>query len=207
MTLSDNVRFRLLGLLPFAFWLGQAVHYWRHDGLPHMLWMCNIGNLLLAIGLFFQIKWLARLAAIWMVPGIAIWLQYVVATGNLVVSSFFAHIGGLVIGLYTLYKLGSSRQMALHAIVWYLILQEFCRLFTAPEMNINVAHSVYSDYNKAFNSYWKFWLAATALVVFGMFILQFVLLKIFPPRDEGSSPVEETVGSSSRQDSGLSSFE
>jgi hypothetical protein len=193
MTLSASVRFRLLSLLPFAFWLGQAVHYWRHDGLPHLLWMCNIGNLLLAIGLFFQINWLSRLAAIWLIPGIVIWLQYIIAWQNFVISSFFVHIGGFVVSLYVLHKLGSSHQMALHAILWYLILQLFCRLFTDPQMNINVAHSVYGDLNKTFDSYWKFWLAATALVVFGMFMIQLVLLRIFPSRDERKDEIEDAL--------------
>jgi len=49
--LSDK-QFRLLGFLPLMFFLAQAIHYWQINQLGHMLWMCNIGNLLLALGIF-----------------------------------------------------------------------------------------------------------------------------------------------------------
>ena len=40
--------------------------------------MCNIGNLLLAIGLFWRIVGSARVAIIWTIPGLFIWFTYVV---------------------------------------------------------------------------------------------------------------------------------
>jgi len=49
-----ELQFRLLGILPLTFFAAQAVHYWQINQLGHMLWMCNIGNLLLALGLFFD---------------------------------------------------------------------------------------------------------------------------------------------------------
>lgn len=180
--MTKEKHYRLLGIFPFLFWLGQGINYWLMDGLPHMLWMCNIGNLLLAIGIFFRIGWLARLAAIWLLPGVVIWLQYVVSTGDIKISSVFAHIGGLILGLYIFYKIGCSKFVALHAIIWYLVLQQFCRMFTPPSYNLNVAFDVHGGLKNTFSSYWKFWLTATMVVVVGMYILQFILIKIFPPR-------------------------
>src|SRR4030095_15359618 len=62
---------RLLGFFPLFFFLAQAIHYWRISELGHMLWMCNIGNLLLAIGLFLNRPLLTRVAVIWLIPGLA----------------------------------------------------------------------------------------------------------------------------------------
>jgi hypothetical protein len=76
----SQIRLRLLGFLPLVFFLAQGVHYWRSNELGHMLWMCNIGNLILALGLFFNNPVVVRLAAIWMLPGILVWFVYVVLT-------------------------------------------------------------------------------------------------------------------------------
>jgi len=203
MNLVKHFQFRFLGFLPILFCLGQAVYYWRRDEFANMLWMCNIGNFLLGIGIFFGINWLTRIVTLWMIPGLVIWLNYVVGTGNLVPSSFFAHIGGLVVGLYALYKIGGSRQMALHAIIWFFTLQLVCRVFTSSAANVNVAHRVHEGVTNAFNAYWKFWLTSTALVVSGMFVLQWILLKMFP--EKNSEPLSTQAFNESTLDESLSS--
>jgi len=64
-----TLRFRLLGFLPVIFFLAQAIHYWRVGGMGNLLWMCNVGSLVLAIGLFLDRRELIRAAAIWTIPG------------------------------------------------------------------------------------------------------------------------------------------
>ena len=86
---------RLLGLLPLFFFLAQAVHYWRINELGHLLWMCNIGNLLLAMGLFLEKERVVRLAAIWTIPGLLVWFIYVVlAWGEPVVQAESTKLSG-----------------------------------------------------------------------------------------------------------------
>ncbi len=51
-----DTRFRLIGLLPLTFFLAQAIHYWRVGGMGNLLWMCNVGNLLLSVGLFLTLR-------------------------------------------------------------------------------------------------------------------------------------------------------
>src|SRR5882762_5615159 len=70
-----TLRFRLLSLLPVLFFLAQTVHYWRVGGMGNLLWMCNVGNLGLAIGLLFARRELIRAAAIWTIPGLIIWIR------------------------------------------------------------------------------------------------------------------------------------
>ena len=74
------------GIFAAGFFLAQAVHYWQINEFGQMLWMCNIGNLLLAAGLFIQQPTLIRVAAIWMVPGVAVWFSYVVPTWGTLVT-------------------------------------------------------------------------------------------------------------------------
>jgi hypothetical protein len=73
-----TLRFRLLGLLPLIFFLAQTLHYWRVGGMGYLLYMCNVGNLLLAVGLFFGRTELIRAAAIWTIRGLVILILYVV---------------------------------------------------------------------------------------------------------------------------------
>src|SRR5215813_12070112 len=76
MNISPRTKLRLLGILPLVFFLAQVKHYWPINELGNLFWMCNIGNLILALGLFFEKPLVIRLAAIWTIPGLIIWILY-----------------------------------------------------------------------------------------------------------------------------------
>lgn len=148
-------QFRLLGIFPLAFFCAQAIHYWQINQLGHMLWMCNIGNLVLALGLFFEQAILIRVAAIWMVPGVGVWFAYVVPTwgmlftGNFtytelfaVVSSTLAHVGGFCVGMVVIRRIRIDRRAWFHAFVWYFVVQLLSRLVTPAAMNVNLSHNI-----------------------------------------------------------------
>src|SRR5688500_19929497 len=99
MYLSPRTRLRLLGLLPLLFFCAQVIHYWRIDQLGHLLWMCNFGNLLMAVGLFLEKPLLVRVAAIWTIPGLFVWFVYVVLAWGVFLSSTLAHVGGLAVAV------------------------------------------------------------------------------------------------------------
>jgi hypothetical protein len=183
---------RLLGFLPLAFFSAQAIHYWQINELGHMLWMCNIGNLMLALGLFLEQAILIRVAVMWMVPGIAVWSLYVVPTWGMlftgrfsyaemfgVLSSSLAHLGGFSIGLVVLRRIGMDRRAWLFAFAWYFVVQLLSRLVTPAAMNVNLSHRVQSGWEQTFSSYLSFWLVLTILVGIGLWILGNVLRLIW----------------------------
>jgi hypothetical protein len=100
MYVSPRTRLRLLGLLPLLFFFAQVDHYWRISQLGHLFWMCNIGNLLMAIGLFLEKPLLVRVAAIWTIPGLVVWFVYVVLEWGVFFSSTLAHVGGLAVAVF-----------------------------------------------------------------------------------------------------------
>lgn len=161
MSLSPRTQMRLLGLLPLLFFFGQAVHYWRIDQLGHMLWMCNIGNLVLAIGLFFEKPLLVRVAAIWTIPGLIIWFLYVVLAWGVFLTSTLAHIGGLAVAAIALKTYRMDRNSWVYAFGWALLMQLIARLVTARELNVNLAHFIEPGWERTFSSYWSFWLVLT----------------------------------------------
>lgn len=184
---------RLLGALPLCFFLAQATHYWQTNEFGHVLWMCNIGNLLLAFGLFLESRELMRVAIIWMVPGVAVWFLYVVPTwgmlmtGNFtfsqlygVVSSTLAHLGGISVGLLVLRKVGMDRWAWLYAFIWYFVVQLISRLLTPVALNINLSQRIQDGWEQTFSSYLKFWMLLTVLVGICLWIIGFVLRMLWP---------------------------
>lgn len=161
MDVSPRTRMRLLGLLPLFFFIAQGVHYWRINELGHMLWMCNIGNLVLALGLFFEKPLLVRVAAIWTIPGLFIWFFYVVLAWGVFFTSTLAHVGGIAIATIALKTYRMDRNSWRYAFGWSLLVQLLSRFVTAPELNVNLAHTVQPGFERTFPSYWMFWLALT----------------------------------------------
>ncbi len=161
MNLSPRTRLRLLGVLPLLFFIAQGVHYWRTNELGHLFWMCNLGNLILALGLFFEKPVVIRLAAIWTIPGLIVWFVYVVLTWGVFWSSTLAHVGGLAVAAIALKTYRMDRYSWRFAFWWYLGLQLISRFFTAPELNVNLAHAIQPGWERTFSSYWVFWLTLT----------------------------------------------
>lgn len=152
---------RLLGILPLLFFLAQGVHYSRIHQLGNMLWMCNLGSLVLALGLFFEKPLVVRIAAIWTVPGIFMWFFFYVVSWGVYFASVLVHVGGLIVAAIALKTYRMDRNSWLYAFGWSLLLQLISRFVTAPDLNVNVAHAVQPGFERTFPSYWMFWLAMT----------------------------------------------
>jgi hypothetical protein len=161
-TLLTRISHRWLGLLPLIFFFAQAVHYYRINELGHMLWMCNVGNLILALGLFFNNPSVVRVAAIWMLPGIVTWFVYVVLPWGVFLSSTLAHVGGLAVSMIALKWYRMDRNAWRSAFGWYLGVQLASRFVTPAALNVNLAHTIAPGWEGAFQSYWSFWLVLTA---------------------------------------------
>lgn len=177
--LSDS-QFRALGFLPLIFFFAQAFHYWRLNELGNMLWMCNIGNLILAIGMFLNNPLMIRVAVIWMVPGLLVWLIYVVLAWGVFVSSTLAHVGGLMVGLVAIKRVGMDRTAWAFAFAWFLLVQALCRVITAPELNVNLAHAVEAGWRQTFGSYWKFWVVLILIGAVLLWSIGFGFYRLWP---------------------------
>jgi len=188
LTEREDNRFRLLGILPLLFFLAQAIHYWQINQLGHLLWMCNIGNVLLGVGLLLLKPRLIRVAVIWSVPGLLIWARYVVSEwfgyASLdwwaVFSSTMAHIGGITVGLIALRRVRVDQRTWLFAFIWYLAVQFISRLITAVELNVNVSQKVYGGWDATFHSYLMFWIVVTLVVAACLWLLTWALSKFWP---------------------------
>jgi hypothetical protein len=180
-TLIARIPYRTLGVLPLIFFLGQVIHYWRINELGHMLWMCNVGSLVLALGLFLDKPVLIRLSATWMIPGLIIWFVYVVLPWGMFLTSALDHIGGLVVSLIALKRYRMDRISWRYAFGWYLVVQLAARFVAPVAFNVNMAHAIPFGWERTFGSYWSFWLVLTAVTAAALWISGMILWSIYRP--------------------------
>lgn len=184
MSLSPRNKLRLLGILPLIFFIAQFVHYWPINELGHMFWMCNIGNLILAMGLFLEKPVLIRLAAIWTIPGFVVWFIYVVLTWGVFLTSTLAHAGGLIVAMIAIRHYRMDRTAWRWAFGWYLAIQLASRFFTPAALNVNLAHAVQPGFEQTFPSYWTFWLVLTAATIVILWLVGLLLWSLWPDTRE-----------------------
>ena len=154
--------------------------------------MCNIGNLLLAIGIFLEHRELIRATAIWTVAGLAIWFWYVWLSGSTNWSSTLAHVGGLIVAMLVLKRVRMDRIAWVYAFVWYLFMQIVSRTITSPDLNVNVVFKIQPGWESLFGSFWKFWLVMTIATGLVLWLLGLALSLIFPMRHAESTRASDT---------------
>lgn len=184
-----SLRLRLLGIAPLMFFAAHLLFYTTdpfyasNHGVENMLWMCNVGNLVLGVGLLLGLPRVIRLAVIWLIPGLPLWVFDAIQRGGLLFTSFLTHIGGLAVGLIAMRRVRADKWTWAYGLAWYLLVQQLSRLFTSEFWNVNVAHKMYSGYEQVVSQYWQFWILTSLMVAVGLCILGFILIKLFPARD------------------------
>jgi hypothetical protein len=180
-----TLRFRLLGVLPLAFFAARVVEYVLIAKTPEqMLWCCHISNLLLAIGMFAAIPYLIRIAVFWLILGLPPWILDMIVTKLITPVSIFSHLGGFIVAIIAICRVGAKQGSWFPALIYFLILQQITRLLVkaGPYTNVNVAHFAYGPWKDLFASYWKYWVVNTALTLLTLGIIEFVLVRVFPQR-------------------------
>jgi hypothetical protein len=120
-----------------------------------------------------------RLAAIWTIPGLLVWLLYVVLAWGVFFTSTLAHVGGLIVALFALSRIGMDRTSWRWAFGWYLMVQLASRLVTPAVLNVNLAHAIQPGWERAFQSYWTFWLVLTIVTAIILWLSGLLLWSIW----------------------------
>ena len=131
---------RALGVVPLAFFVLHARYHLGQGTAGHLLWVCTASNLLLAVGLFLDLPMLIRVAVMWLIAGLPLWAWDLMEQVAWPVSTFLTHLGGLAVGLVALSRVRAARRPWVYAFGWYLALQLAARMWTRPELNVNLAH-------------------------------------------------------------------
>jgi hypothetical protein len=177
-------RFRLIGALPIIIFIARLIQYIQVGAPDWVVASCHVSNLMLGVGMIFGALLLIRVAVIWLIIGLPMWVIDAVATRELWLSSIYSHVGGFLIGLYAIGKARATGKSWLPALIWFVFLQSVTRHTTAPELNVNVAHFPYELVRGWFPSYWAFWPVCLAIVTAMVWIVEHMLLTLYPLNQE-----------------------
>ena len=183
-------RWRLLGLLPIGF-VGWA--YATYDHPAHLLWLCNVCNLLLAVALLTDNLRLLWVATLWLVLGTPLWVMDIFVKDRFYPHSVFTHVVAPVLGLVAVRGRAAPAWTWILAVALGLAAQAVCRLWTPPALNINVSHATYRAMTGWFDSYIVYWLlvvlAISAVHYTSQRMITRLLAPVKKPDQNGDRPV------------------
>ena len=191
--LWDTKGFRMVGVLPIIIFIARLIQYIQVGAPDWIVASCNISNLMLGIGMIFGAPLLVRVATIWLIIGLPMWIIDAAVTRDLWWSSIYSHVGGFLIGLYAISKTRATGRSWLPALIWFVFLQMITRYTTAPELNVNIAHFPYELIKGWFTSYWMFWPACLLVVTAMVWVVEFMLLNFYPLDPANQTPKDMRV--------------
>lgn len=146
----------LLGLAGLGLFAQKLAHDLPLGLGPNNLWLCHLGNLLMGAGLLAA-RWpLARVGALWLLPGVAVWLIDIAVTGRTTLPSVLSHLGGLALALQVSRRTPFRPTDALAAWLGFLLVQQACRWWTPAALNVNLAHAIYPGWERFFSGYFVY---------------------------------------------------
>lgn len=135
---------RELGVLLLVAEFGLALDKSNRGTLPELLWGCHPAAILLAIGVIFRVLLLAQMGSLFHISvGILGYAIDLATTRTTTIPSLIVHILGPVTGFIQIRRGGLRPSALILAIGYYFVLVVLCRLFTPPDLNVNVVFSPY----------------------------------------------------------------
>ena len=156
-TVWHTKTFRLAGLIPLLIFAYRLAQYLSVGTPDWIMYNCHLSTLLLALAMFGGWVLGLRIAAIWLVVGLPLWLIDAWVIQELWIASIVSHLGGFLLALYVSQRVRANGRSWLPALGWFLFWQLVTRYTTAPALNINIAHSPYAVCARWFSYYWSFW--------------------------------------------------
>jgi hypothetical protein len=161
------------GVLALGLFAQKLVHDWPLGLAANNLWLCHLGNLALGVALLLRWPLLARVAVLWILAGLPIWLIDVAFTRSTTVASVLSHVGGAALAVVVLSGRGWAAQRRDWLVAWagFLAAQQLARALTPPELNVNVAHAVHPSARAWFDAYPPYALFIAALAALVLWLL------------------------------------
>lgn len=168
---------KTVGWLCLAAILIHAVNHVRLGTPYDLMWECNIATALLAIGCLSEKPRLVAIPTMWLCFGTPLWALDIFTGGVFMATSLLTHFGALLLGLYATRKLGMPRHTWPLATLGLIGVMLVSRFTTPPELNLNLAHAVWSGWEDTFPRYDVYFV----VVVSGFALTFFVVERLFSP--------------------------
>jgi hypothetical protein len=185
--LTQAVKLRMLGACALAFYAIHAfVYYTLIAGTPEgALWACHVGCAVVGLGCLARRALPVAIGTLWLVYGGTVWCIDLCMGANLIPTSVFTHVGGLVVAALALRELRWVRGASLAATVALFVLLGVTRLLTPAHANINLVFAVTPGFEQSFPTFGRYFLflfgTAFAVFVTADVILTLTLSRRSPP--------------------------
>jgi hypothetical protein len=136
---SPFQRWRLWGLLAYAFYAAHAGYFLSVSRPGCLAWGCHLAALGVGTGLLLRIPTFNGMGILSLLFGVPLWLLDVFTGGEFLPTSMLTHCGGFVLGVYGVWKLGLPRFTWLVLWLTTVLLLLFSRVFTPEAENVNLA--------------------------------------------------------------------
>jgi hypothetical protein len=117
----------------------------------------------------------------WLCFGLPVWLMALWGGDDLVVMSLFTHVGGLILSLRGVTRLGIPRFTWLASSLCLITLGFACRYVTPPHANVNISHAIWSGYENNFSSHALYVAFVYSCAVATFLALQQLVKRFFAP--------------------------
>jgi hypothetical protein len=169
-----------LGSLAILFYIFHG-WYWVTKGVPaNVLWACHLGSFLIGLGLLSRISVFLSIGVSWLVLGNGMWILYLTGGGEFVFTSLLTHLGGIVIGVFALFRYGFPQWTWLWATISLFAVQQISRWITPAEENINLAFRVHNGWESIFPSYSLYLLFLLLFIILLFYIVEIFFRRITP---------------------------
>ena len=142
--------------------------------------MCHVSNMVLAAGLLSGNARLVQLGAIWIIPGIPLWLMDMVQTSLIYFASVASHLGGLAVAILALRWHGMKKNTWFLAVIWFLLVQQLCRVVAPVELNVNLAHNIWPGSEQWFSDYRVYWAFTTGVAAVCLWLCEQAIIRLLP---------------------------
>lgn len=173
-------RFQWMAVLPLLIFLYRLWQYADFGEPGWIMYNCHITTLMLAIAMAAGSALLIRIASIWLVIGLPMWLIDAWVTQEIWIASITSHLGGFLLAMYAMRKVRATGWSWFPAWAWFLFWQYVTRLTTKPVLNVNIAHTPYTACANWFSNYWSFWPVCAIVVGLMVVIVELLLFRLYP---------------------------
>jgi len=167
-------------LLPLLAGLYASWNSISQGSASELLWVCNVFNFTLAIGLYFRHAVTLWISTLWILAGTPLWIWDNIERGTyLTVHAFFIHVVSGVIGLISLRYVTQQLRVWHKALLAVILLQLLTRLVADPDLNINMSASVYPALQGLFDSFLMYSLFNFFSFAFTLMLLERLIKGVF----------------------------
>lgn len=150
----DEIRWRAgLALASAACFVWHWSDLLRRDEAHDLLWICNVAGPVLTLGCALGRRTLVAAPLLWLTFGTPMWLLDVLGGGEIIVSSFASHLGGIAIGIAAARRFGWPRWTWWRAAAGLGAVMILSRLITPARANVNLVFAIWPGWEHLFPSY------------------------------------------------------